>query len=80
MHNWTVNVLRSAGREDGLERQGREARTEEYVGCVLCPETRDARVRAAVERVVSDVVFLLHARLHTDEGGFLVTACGVGVG
>lgn len=76
-HDWTVDVLRSAGREDGLKAQGRKARTEEYEGRILCPEARDARVRAAVERVVCHVVFLLHARLHTDKGGFLVTACCV---
>ena len=68
LHDRTVDVLRSAGREDRVVPQGREARAEEYEGRVLCPETRDARVRTAVEGVVSDVVFLRRVRLHTDKG------------
>ena len=80
MHNRTVDILRSTGREDRLESQGRETRTEEYVGRVLCPETRHAGVCTAVERVVSDIVFLLHIRLYTDKDRLLITACSVGGG
>ena len=78
VHDRTVDILRSTGREDRLESQGCEARTEEYVGRVLCPETRHAGICTAVERVVSEIVFLLHIRLYTDKGRCLITACSVG--
>ena len=69
-HHGTIHILGPTGRENGLESQRRKALTEEHDGCILArPETRRSGFNAALQRVESDIVRVLHVRRHANEGG-----------
>lgn len=80
LHHRTIDIQRPTRGKDRLKSQRRKVWTEEHENRVLCPETRHPSPSTTIERVVSDVVLLLHIRLRTDKGGFLIPSCSLNDG